>query len=141
MNTCLPFSITPSITAMSSQNIQYVHMSSDILSLFSGQPLMICFLSCCRCSSYEVGCWSVHTVMQSGIFVVVFMASIFNCMSGISAFLCSLWFCLGSQSAMNRSGPGLYMILTLYWCFLSRIICSLCDSVPTSFWKITTSHL
>ena len=28
---------------------------------------------------------------------------------------------------MNRSGPGLYKILTLYWYILRRIHCSLCD--------------
>ena len=35
---------------------------------------------------------------------------------------------------MNRPGPGLHMILIWYWCILSRICCSLCDGVATSFW-------
>ena len=48
---------------------------------------------------------------------------------------------LESQSAMNRSGPGLYVIMTLYLCILSRIHCSLCDSIAMSFLNITTSGL
>ena len=79
--------------------------------------------------------------MQSGMFVVVCMTSIFNCMPGISASLFSVWFCLESQSAMNRSGPGLYLILTLYWCILSSLHCILCDNGATSFLKIATSSL
>ena len=74
--------------------------------------------------------------MQSGMFVVICMASIFHCMSGISPSLFSFWFCLYSQSAMNRSGPGLCMILTIYWIILTRIYCSLCDSIATSFWLL-----
>ena len=80
-------------------------------------------------------------MMQSGIFVVVCMVLIFNCMPGISASSFSEWFCLESQSVMNRSGPGLYMILNLDWCILSRIHCILCDNVATSFLKITTNGL
>ena len=66
--------------------------------------------------------------MQSGMFVVVCMVSIFNCMPGISASLFSVWLCLERQSGMNRSGLDLYMILTLYWCILSRINCILCGN-------------
>ena len=79
--------------------------------------------------------------MQSGMFVIVCMASICNCMPGISASLFSLWFCLESQSVMNRSGQGLYMILTLYWCILGRIHSILHDSILTSFLNIATSGL
>ena len=96
---------------------------------------MICSWRCCKYSSCEVVCCSSCLVMQSGILVVVCMALIFRCIPGISASLFSLWFCLDSQSAMTRSGPGLYMMLTLYRCILSRIHCSLCGSVATSFFK------
>ena len=61
--TCLPFSITQSITAISSQNIQYVLLSCGIWSLFSGQPLMLCSLSCCRCSPCEAACCSSCILM------------------------------------------------------------------------------
>ena len=40
---------------------------------------------------------------------------------------------LECQSAMNRSSPGLYISLTLYWCILSKIHCILCDNIATSF--------
>ena len=45
--------------------------------------------------------------------VVVCISLILTCKVGISSSL-SLLFCQDRQSAMNRSGPGLYMILTLY---------------------------
>ena len=112
-----------------------------IWSLFSGQPLIILSLSCCRWSSCEVACCNCCITMQSGMFVVVYMASTFNCMSGISSSIFSLWFCLESHLAMNRSGPGLFMILTLYLCILRRIHCILWDSIATSFLKIATSAL
>ena len=70
--------------------------------------------------------------MHSGMLVVVCVASIINCMPGISASLFFLWFCLESQPAMNKYGSGLYMILTLFWCILSRIHFNLCDSIATS---------
>ena len=74
------------------------------------------------------------------MFMVFCMTSIFNCMPGISASLFSVWFCLESQSVMSRSSPGLYMILTLYWCILRRIHCILCNNVM-SLLKIATSGL
>ena len=67
--------------------------------------------------------------------------NIYNCMSSISAYLFSLCFYLESQFAMNISGPGLYMILTLYVCILSRIHCNLCDGVATSFLNTSTRSL
>ena len=33
----------------------------------------------------------------------------------------SLWYCLHNQSAMKRSGPGMYSILIQYWCNLSSM--------------------
>ena len=122
---CLPYSITQSFTAMLSQHIQYVLMSCGICSLCYCQPCMLHSLRCCRCSSCDFTFCIPCTVIQSGILVVVCMASIFNCIPGISASFFPLWFCLEFQSAMNRSGEGLYMILTLYWCILSGIHCSL----------------
>ena len=77
--------------------------------------------------------------MHSGMLVAVCIVFILNSMPGISASLFSSWFSQDSQSAMNKSGPGLYTILTLYWCILRRICCSLCDNVATSFLNIATS--
>ena len=57
--------------------------------------------------------------MQSGMYVAVCMAPIFICMSGVVMSLSSLWFCLDSQSAMNRFGLGLNNNVTLYWCTLN----------------------
>ena len=79
--------------------------------------------------------------MQSGMLIAVCMTLLFNSIPGISVSLLSVWFCLESQSAMNKSGPGLYMALTLYWCILSRIDCSFYGSVATSFFNIATSGL
>ena len=138
MTICLLFSITPSITAMSSQ-VQYIFMSCGIWSLSSGHALLICSLSCCTCSCCEVVCCSSCTDVQSQMFVVVCMASIFTYMQHISALLFSLWFYPDSQSAMNRSGPELYMILTL--AYSKYIFCSLYVSDSTSFLKIATSVL
>ena len=137
ITTCLPLSMIPSIIAMSSWNVQYVHMFCGIWSLFS----MASLCKKTQTSSCDVACCNCCIVMQSGMFVVICLVSIFNCMPGISASLFSVWFCLESQSVMNRSGPGLYMILTLYWCILSRIHCILWGNVAVSFLKIATSGL
>ena len=94
ITTCLPLSIIPSITAMSSWNVQYVCMSCGMWSLISGQPLMMYSFSCCRWLSCDTACCNCCIVMQSGMSVVVCMAWIFNCMPGISVFLFSVWFCL-----------------------------------------------
>ena len=134
ITTCLLFSMIHSITNMSSYNVQYVCMSCDIWFPFSGQPLMMYTFSCCRWSSCDVACCNCCIVMHSGMFVIVCMASIFNCMPGISASLFSVCFCLESQSAMNRSGLGLHIFLTLYWCILSRIHCILCEKFAMSSW-------
>ena len=96
-------------------------------------------MSCCRWSSYEVTCYNCCIIIQSGMFVVACMASTFNYIPGISSSLLSLWLCLESQSAMNRSGPDFYMILTLYQCILERRIHCLWDSIATSFLKIVSS--
>ena len=98
-------------------------------------------LTHCRWSSCEIAWHNCCIFMQFGMFVVVFMASTFNCMLHISSSLFSLWFCLKIQFAVKRSGPGLYMIVTVYCCILGRIQCILWDSVATSFLKVATSGL
>ena len=127
---CIPYRITPLITAMSSGNISCV-LWNLIFVLWPAlddiffEAWKVLMLWCCLLY--------LHIFMQSGMLVVVCMVSIFNCIPGISASLFSLWFCLDSQSAINRPGPDLCMILALYWCILSRIHCILCDSIAMSF--------
>ena len=128
----LPFINTPSITAMTSLNVQYVLMSCGSWFLLSGDPLWHS-MRCWRCWSGDVASCSSCIVMHSGMLEVDCIALILICMPVISSSLFSQWFCLDNQSAMKRSGPGLYMILTLYWCIPSRICCSLCVNVTTSF--------
>ena len=77
-----------------------------------------------------------HIDMHSGISVVLFTSSMFIFMPGILLPQLSLWFCLCNQSAMKRSGPGLYSILTLYWCILSSVHWSPYNSVAASFWRL-----
>ena len=46
-----------------------------------------------------------------------------------------------SQSAMYRSGPGLFKMLILYWSIYSMICCKCWDSVATSLLIIATNGL
>ena len=137
----LPFNMIPSITAMSSQNVQYILMSYSIWSLFSGQPTIMYPFIYCKCSSCVVACCKHGIDMHSGIFVAVCIVSTFISMPGIFASLFSEWLCLESQSAMKRSGPCLYNILTWNWCILRKIYCILYDSVATSFLNNATTGL
>ena len=136
-----PLTATPSITAMSSQNIQYVMMYHSNWSSLSGHSCMIYSMSCWRCCSYDVTSFSSLNVIHSGTLVVNCMALMFICMPLISLYLFSSWFWLDSQSAMNKSGPRLFMILTLYWCILNRIHWSLCDNVARSFLNMAKNDL
>ena len=139
--THLPFRITPSITAISSQNVQYSVTFCAMWSLFSCHLLMICSFSSYNRLSCDVSCCSLHIIMHSGMFVVVFTVLVFTCVTVISSSLFSLWFCPDSQSALKRSGPGLYIILALYWCILRRVHCSLCNNIATPFMNIATHDL
>ena len=141
ITTSLPLSVTPSINTISSQNVQYVLMSCPICSLFSGQPLMMYLLAVVddhlvrlpaviAVLSCNLGCLSLSVWCPYSIAWQVFLHLCFF-----------LWFWLESQSAINRSSSGLYMILTLYWCILRRIHCIICDSIMASFLKIATSGL
>ena len=126
---CLPFRITPSITAILSQNIQYVLMSCGIWYLLSGQPCMIYSLRHCWCSSWDIALYSSCIFMHSSLLVATCMKLTFICIPHISVPLFFLWLCMESQSTINRSCSGLYITLTLYWFILSRIHSSLCDSI------------
>ena len=139
--THLSFIMMPSISAMSSLNEQYALMSCCTWSLIYGHPAMMYPLSHCKCSSYAVTCYIYAIDMYSGIFVDVCIASTLTSMPHISSYLFSVWLCLDSQSAMKNSGPGLYIILTLYWCIHRRMHWICCDRVATSFLNIATRSL
>ena len=82
----------------------------------------------------------VLTCTQGCLYLSVLHFTLIS-MTGISTSLFSILLCLESISAVKRSGPGLYNILTQKWCILRRICCILCDSVATSFLNIATSGL
>ena len=135
----LPLSITPSITASSSLYDQYGCKSAHSSSLLSSQPEIIIHFSCCRwLSSDDAYCISAIDT-HSGISVMVCITSTCTSMPFIGLSFPSVWLCLNSQSAMKISGPGLYMIRTLYWWIFSRMHCMHCDKVATSFLNIYTS--
>ena len=116
-------------------------MFCGILSLFSGHHFMMCSFSFCKWLSRAVSCCNSCIVIHSGMFVGVSQLLTFTCIPAISSSLSSLCFCLDSQSAMKRSWPGFYFMLTLYWCILRSIHCNLCNNVATSSLNIATSCL
>ena len=75
------------------------------------------------------------------MFIAVSTVLMFPCIPAISSSFSSLCFCLDAQSAVKRSRPGLYIILTLHWCIMRSIHCSPYSSVATSFLNITSSGL
>ena len=129
----LPLSITPSITAILSLYDQYGCKSVHISSLLSGQPEIIISFSCCRWLSSDDACCISAIDTHSGISVTVCIASTCTSMPFIGLSFPSVWLCLDSQSAMKISGPGLYMIWTLYWWIFNSIHYIHCDNVATSF--------
>ena len=64
-----------------------------------------------------------------------------QCLSLYWVFLFSSWFCHDNQSAMNRSGPGLYSILIMWRWIVNTLHWSFCNNVATSSLKIATSYL
>ena len=54
-------------------------------------------------------------IMQFGVSTAVSIALPFIFIPTRSSSLISFWFCLDSQSVLHRSGPWLYIIVTLYW--------------------------
>ena len=135
------FMTTPSITAMSFLNVQYVLMSCCNWFLLSGHPCMTYSMRCRRCWSWDATSCNSCIVMHSSMVVVDCITLILTYMPVISSSLSLLWLCMDSQSVINRSGLGLYMILPLYWCFLSKIHCSLCENLVTTFMKMAMCGL
>ena len=131
------FRITLSITVVSSQNIQYALMSDGNWSLVSCHPWMICSLRHCRWSSCDIACSSSWIVMQSCMLVVICMASVSNCMSGISASLFSLWFCLETSLLWTNLAQACiwsWLCIDVFWVpvimllhLLWRLLLAVCD--------------
>ena len=91
------------------------------LSFLCGQALIMYDLSFCKwASSCVASCMSSMDVHR-GIFTDMLMTFTFTFMPEISWPLFSAWLIQGSQSVMCRSGPGLYMMCTLY-CHIFSII-------------------
>ena len=110
-------------------------------SLCSLAILLWCILSIVLNDQLELFCVAIHVSCYILGCLCLFLQLIFTCIQPISSALSSLWFCLDSQSAMKRSEPSLYIILTLYWCILRSNCCSFCNNVVTSFLNIATSGL
>ena len=137
----LPLSIMPPITASSSLYDQSGCTSMCSSSLLSGQPEIIIPFSCCRWLSSDDACCISATDTHSGISVADCLMSTCISMPLIGLSFPSVWLCLDSQSAIKISGPGLYMIWTLYWWIFNSMHCMCYDNVATSFLNIDASGL
>ena len=114
MTICLPFSTIPSITASSSLYYQYAFMSACSLSLILGHPVIIKPLRHCKWSSCVDTCCICAMDMHCSMSITLCMASILMSISLIGLSFPSTWLCHNNQSAIKISGPGLYIIWTLY---------------------------
>ena len=132
---------TPSITNMSSFMDQYGLMPWCNCSLACGQPVIIKCCSLCKCSSCLVACWIYCMDMHSDISVATCTTSTLMSNPLITLFLFSWWLCWDSQCAIQISGPGLYIVLILYWWILRMMHLILWDSVATSFLNMATRGL
>ena len=93
-------------------------------SFFCDQPCIIYVFTFCRwVSSHVANCMSSMDV-HTEIFNDVLMALTFIIIPAISWSLFFVWLFQDSQSTTYRSGPGLYMMYTLYWCILSTTHCN-----------------
>ena len=114
MTICLPINTILSITASSSLHDQYGFKSACSSSLVLGQPVIIKLLRHCKCSSCVDACCICDMDMHSGMSVVLCIASILMSISLIGCSMPSMLSCHDNQSAIKISGPGLYIIWTLY---------------------------
>ena len=95
--------------------------------------LLCCTLSCWIWVSFSVISYMLCIDMLVGMPVDVQMAFMLIFMPVISSSFFSVCSCLGSQSAMNRSGPHLYIMPILCWCILNSMNCTPCDWAAMSF--------
>ena len=106
-----------------------------------GQPCIMYVSSYWRfASTWAAACMSCIDV-HTGILTDMLMAFGFMLMPVISWSLFSVWFFWDNQFIMYRSGPGLYIIYTLYWWMCSMMYCNQWDNVATSLPIIVTNGL
>ena len=94
----MPSSNIPSVTVMSSQNVQYSGMSCCPYALANGQPFMVYAISTCKCSSFWVTSHISCVDMHSGISLQVSIALVLSFMLKISLSLFLQWISCNSQS-------------------------------------------
>ena len=108
---------------------------SQILGNFSFmlvcQPHVMYPSSYCRYSSCSVACCISCIDMFSGISLALYITSMLHLHTNYFTVLVLFIILSCNQSDMNMSGPGLFIILILYWC--------LCKTGAISFLKIITS--
>ena len=105
-------------------------------SFFCGKPCIIyAFCFCSYVSSPVAACMSsmdVHTALYTDMQIALKVKFI----PVISWSVYSLWLFRDSQSTMYKSGWGLYMMCTLYWCIHSIMHYNCWGSVATSLLNI-----
>ena len=137
----LSFMAVPSVIASSPLIGQWDLIMCSISSLLCHQPCIMYHFSSCRWAhSYvttSISSMDVHT----GIFAAVLMAFTFMIMPVTSRSFSTVWLAQGSQSAKYRSGPGFYIMHTMYWCKCNIMYCSHWDNVAISLLSIATNGL
>ena len=123
------------------QGNPYMTSMVDVKLIFCAQPTCSYVFRCWRCSSCTDVCWICEMEIHSRTSVTLCMASILISISLMGLSFPSSWLCYHSQYAINISGPGLYIIWTLYWWIFNRMCCMHCNSVATSFLNIATNGL
>ena len=120
----LPFIVMPLILASLLCIGQYCLMLCSTSSFLCGQPIIIyVFILSSWVSSCVATCVSYIDV-HTGTFIDVPMALTFLLIPALSRSLFYVWLFWDSQSVMQKSEPGLYMMFILYWCILSIIHCN-----------------
>ena len=110
----LPFISVPLIIASSLHSGQYCHVLCSTSLLLYGQPSIIYKFSFCTWVSSHVAASMSSMQVHTGIFSDVLMTFTFMFIPVISWTFFSVWLLWDSQSAIYKSGPGLYMMHTLY---------------------------
>ena len=113
-------------------------------SLFHSQPLNMYICSIWISASTPSILQMSVIDMYTGMSIAMLDACILRLIPTISWSLFSVWLWWDSQSAMYRSGPGLYNMHTLYWWMLSimhcshykRVVISLLTIATNGFWSV-----
>ena len=137
----LLFIVMPSLIANSFHIGQYCLLLCSPSSFLCGHPCILYAIS--TASVYPcmiTSCMSWRGV-HIGMFTEVLMALPAILIHAIFWSLIFVWLLWHSQSIFYKSGPGLYIMKTLYFCIHSILHHNLWDSVAISFLKIVTNGL